>query len=180
VNFPAGSGAPPLITLDALTSLSTRIEEGVRHFSGIATYQKTLAIDDVRFAQGRRLALDLGEVQVMARVTLNGHDLGILWRPPYVVDVTDAARPGENALTVAIVNLWPNRLIGDEYLPEDSDRNGNGTLKSWPEWLLAGQPSPAGRFTFSSWRLWKKTDFLPPSGLLGPLVLRSSVRLTAP
>lgn len=180
VNFPAGSGAPPFITLDALTSLSTRLEEGVRHFSGIATYQKTLAIDDVRFAQGRRLALDLGEVQVMARVTLNGHDLGILWRPPYVVDVTDAARPGENALTVAIVNLWPNRLIGDENLPEDSDRNGNGTLKSWPEWLLAGQPSPAGRFTFSSWRLWKKTDLLPPSGLLGPLVLRSSVRLTAP
>jgi hypothetical protein len=68
--------------------------------------------------------------------------------------------------------LWPNRLIGDEQLHEDSDRNNDGTLKSWPAWLLAGKPSPSGRSTFSMRRLWKKDDALLPSGLLGPVRLR--------
>jgi len=68
-------------------------------------------------------------------------------------------------------SLWPNRLIGDEQLPEDSDRNPDGTLKSWPSWLIADKPSPTGRYTFSIWRLWKKNDALLESGLLGPVKL---------
>ena len=62
-------------------------------------------------------------------------------------------------------------MIGDERLPEDSERNPNGTLKSWPEWLAEGKPSPTGRQTFTSWRLWKEDDPLQPSGLLGPVRL---------
>jgi len=69
------------------------------------------------------------------------------------------------------VNLWPNRLIGDEQLPEDSERNPDGTLKQWPQWVLDGKPSPSGRFTFTSWRLWKKNDALLESGLIGPVQL---------
>jgi hypothetical protein len=180
VRFPPNSGAPSEITLSELASLSLHADSGVRHFSGTATYQKTLTIDAARFGAGRRLTLDLGDVQVMARVTLNGRDLGILWRAPYAIDITDAARPGDNTLEIAVVNLWPNRLIGDEQLPEDSERNKNGTLKAWPKWLLAGDPSPTGRLTFSSWRLWKKDDPLPPSGLLGPVTIRSSFRLPEP
>ena len=179
VRFPAGSGAPPEIALGALASLSLQADPGVRHFSGIATYRKTLVLDAARFGEGHRLSLDLGEVQVMARVSLNGRDLGILWRPPYAMDITAAARPGDNELEIAVVNLWANRLIGDEQLPEDSDRNKNGTLRNWPRWLLEGQLSPTGRLTFSSWRLWKKEDPLPPSGLLGPVTLRTSFRLRA-
>lgn len=110
----------------------------------------------------------------MAQVRLNGKDLGILWTPPFAVDVTDVLKPGPNQLEIDVVNLWPNRLIGDEQLPEDSDRNPDGTLKSWPAWVLDGNPSPTGRSTFSMWRLWKKDDALLPSGLLGPVKLRSS------
>jgi hypothetical protein len=105
----------------------------------------------------------------MADVTLNGKLLGILWKPPFRVDVTEALRPGENTLELRVVNLWINRMIGDEQLPEDSDRNPSGNLKSWPSWLAEGKPSPAGRYTFTSWRLWKKDDPLVESGLLGPV-----------
>ena len=118
------------------------------------------------FASARR-------VSVMAQVILNGNDLGILWNPPFRVDVTEALRPGANTLQIKVVNLWINRQIGDEQLPEDSDRNPEGNLKSWPEWLKKGLSSPTGRFTFSSWRLWKKSDPLVESGLLGPVILRT-------
>jgi len=79
--------------------------------------------------------LDLGQVEVIARVSLNDRDLGILWHTPFRVDITEAARPGENTLEVEVTNLWPNRMIGDEQLPEDSERRNNGTLVRWPEWL---------------------------------------------
>jgi hypothetical protein len=88
------------------------------------------------------------------------------------VEVTGVLQRSENTLEIKVVNLWVNRMIGDEKLPEDSERNPNGTLKAWPAWLAEGKPSPAGRFTFTSWRLWKKDDPLAPSGLLGPVTLQ--------
>ncbi len=119
--------------------------------------------------QSRRLYLDLGSVAVMADVWLNGKDLGILWKTPYRLEVTDAARSGENVLKVKVVNLWVNRMIGDEQLPEDSDRNPDGALRTWPKWLNEGKPSPTGRHAFTTWRLWKKGDSLAASGLIGPV-----------
>ena len=126
-------------------------------------------------AKGRRLYLDLGKVDVMAQVKFNGKDLGVLWRPPFRCDITHVAKAGDNQLEVQVVNLWPNRMIGDEQLPEDSERNPNGTLKKWPQWVLDDKPSPTGRYTFTTWRLWKKDDALLPSGLLGPVRLVTSV-----
>jgi len=64
------------------------------------------------------LWLDLGRVEVMAEVRLNGQDLGILWKPPYRVDIGEAAKAGDNTLEIKVVNLWINRQIGDEFLPE--------------------------------------------------------------
>jgi hypothetical protein len=122
----------------------------------------------------------LGKVEVMAAVKLNGKDLGILWKEPYRVEVTGALKSGENALEVEVVNLWINRMIGDEQLPEDSERNPNGTLKQWPPWLQEGKPSPTGRFTFTSWRLWQKDSPLVESGLLGPVKLRATQRMVTP
>jgi hypothetical protein len=77
----------------------------------------------------------------------------------------------ENVLEIQVTNLWPNRLIGDAQLPDDQERNPNGTLSKWPEWLLQGQPIPHGRETFCLWNLWKKDDALQPSGLIGPVKL---------
>ncbi|MCX6926444.1 MAG: hypothetical protein NT154_25035 [Verrucomicrobia bacterium] len=67
-------------------------------------------------------------MEVMARVKLNGHDLGLLWHAPFQLDITGALCSGENQLEVRVINLWPNRMVGDEQLPEDSDRNADGTL----------------------------------------------------
>jgi len=120
-------------------------------------------------AASPRTFLDLGKVAVMAEVKLNGKDLGILWKPPYRVDVTSALKKGENQLEIKVVNLWINRQIGDEQLPEDSERRADGFLKTWPAWLKEGKPSPTGRYAFSTWRLWKKGDALVESGLLGPV-----------
>jgi hypothetical protein len=62
-------------------------------------------------------------------------------------------------------------MIGDEFLPEDSSRNDNGTLKEWPQWANEDKPSRTGRHTFTSWRLYKKDSPLQPSGLIGPVQL---------
>lgn len=169
LRFPSGWGAPAEISLDELTPWNRHSDAGVKYFSGAATYSKIITIPALK--NGQRPWLDLGNVRVMARVRLNGRDLGILWKPPYRVDLSPAAKESENTLEIEVVNLWVNRLIGDEQLPEDSERKPNGTLKKWPQWLLDGKPSPAGRLTFSSWRLWKKDDPLQDSGLLGPVKL---------
>lgn len=127
-------------------------------------------------AEASRLGL---EVNMNNDAGWNGSDLGLMWKPPFRADVTDLIKAGENRLEVKVVNLWPNRMIGDELLPEDSQRNANGTLKEWRDWLAEGKPSPTGRQTFTSWRLWKKDDPLLQSGLLGPvrIVAAESVEL---
>ena len=173
IDFPPTEGAPAHANLPKLASWSENPDPGVRYFSGTATYRKTIDLPARLLVKGRRVALDLGRVEVIARVVLNGKDLGILWKAPFRVDVTGVARPGANTLEVPVTNLWPNRLIGDEQLPEDSKRNGNGTLREWPQWVQDGKPSPTGRFTFTSWRLWRKRDAVLPSGLLGPVRVMS-------
>ena len=87
------------------------------------------------------------------------------------MNVTAAARAGTNRLQVKVTNLWPNRLIGDEQLPADREWSGK-QLTAWPQWFLDGQPSPSGRYTFTTWHHWTKGDALLPSGLLGPVTLR--------
>jgi hypothetical protein len=67
-------------------------------------------------------------------------------------------------------------MIGDESLPADTERNDNGTVKTWPQWLLDGEASPTGRHTFATWRHWGKDDPLLPSGLLGPVTIEVEAR----
>lgn len=174
VRFPPNWGAPHGVTLEQLASWSEHPDPGVRHFSGTASYSTTFDLPPDMHGEGKRVGLDLGKVEVMARVNLNGKDLGVLWREPYRLDVTGAVKPGKNQLKVEVVNLWVNRLIGDEQLPEDSERHPNGTLKEWPSWVQEGKASPTGRFTFTTWRLWGKDAPLKESGLLGPVTLRTS------
>lgn len=174
VSFPPRWGAPEKITLDKLASWSQHADPGVKYFSGTAVYQKKFGVPAGITGKTRRIHLDLGNVAVMAKVSLNGKDLGILWKPPFRVDVTDALQNGENLLEVSVVNLWINRLIGDELLPDDCERNADGSLLKWPAWLQEGKPSPTGRVTFATWRLWSKTDPLQESGLIGPVRILTS------
>ncbi len=175
LSFPAGWGAPPQVTLDRLISWPEHADNGVRYFSGTATYRRAISIPAGMLGAGRALYLDLGRVAVIAEVKLNGKDLGILWKPPFRVEITDAAQAGDNTLEVRVTNLWPNRLIGDEQLPADMEWAGPRLVK-WPEWLLAGRPSPTGRFTAITRRHWNKDDPLMESGLLGPVRLAPAVR----
>jgi hypothetical protein len=181
LRFPPGKGAPERVTLETLVPWDEHPEAGVRYFSGTASYRTSIEVPQRMFTRGKRVTLDLGRVEVIARVVLNGKDLGILWKAPFRLDVTDALHAGANTLEVEVTNLWPNRMIGDEQLPEDSSRWDNGTLKEWPTWLASDKPSPTGRFTFTSWRLWAKDSPLLPSGLIGPvqLVAQDALPITA-
>lgn len=169
---PEWGGPAEPIKFEKLEDWSQHRHPGIRHYSGTAVYRARFTAPGSPLPASRFL-LDLGRVAVMAQVKVNGNDCGIAWKPPYRVDITQAVRAGENELEIAVVNLWINRMIGDEQLPEDSERNPNGTLKSWPAWLVEGKPSPTGRYTFTSWRLWKKDDPLVESGLLGPVTLQT-------
>ena len=126
---------------------------------------------------GQKLLLDLGTVRVLARVILNRKELVTLWKPPFVADISSAAKPGENLLEVKVVNLWLNRIIGDEQLPPDCEWKPSilapgRRLTEWPKWFLEGKPGPTGRQTFATWNYWSKDSPLSESGLLGPVSLK--------
>jgi hypothetical protein len=174
LSFPPNWGAPQHVTFDKLMSWADSADSGVKYFSGTATYSKEMDIPAADLRSGHRLWLDLGRVKNLAEIFLNGKPLGILWKPPFRVDVTGVASPGKNKLEIRVTNLWPNRLIGDEQLPDDREWNGK-RLKEWPQWVLDGKPSPTGRFTFTTWHHWTKDDALLESGLIGPVRLISAV-----
>ena len=173
LKFPPKWGAPTSVTLDKLISWTDHPDDGVRYFSGTASYERELVIAADRLKGARELWLDLGVVKNFAEVSLNGQHFGVLWKPPFRENITAAAQPGVNHLVVKVTNLWPNRLIGDEQLPRDSEWDGQ-QLKQWPQWLLDGKPSPTGRLTFTTWHHWTKDSALLESGLLGPVTLRTA------
>ena len=174
LRFQANRGAPAEATFDHLISWPDYPDPGIRHFSGTATTSTTFELPKTYLAEKREVWLDLGGVEVIAEVRLNGRNLGILWHRPFRIEVSAALRSGSNTLDVDVTNLWVNRLIGDEPLPDDCEWTGNA-LTRWPAWLATGKPRPAtGRVTFTTWKHWKANDPLLPSGLLGPVTLHAA------
>jgi len=147
VSFPPNWGAPPSIHLEGLTSWTKHSDEGVKYFSGTATYTKEIEARREWFRPGAKLVLDLGEVKEIAEVSVNGKPLGILWKPLFQADVTAALKPGRNHLEIKITNLWLNRLVGDR------------------------QPSAEKKYTFITFQHYTKDTPLLDSGLLGPVRL---------
>ncbi len=184
VAFPPHLGAPDHISLDHLISWPAYELDGVKYFSGTATYRKQLLLSASLLQPGLRLFLDLGKVKNLAELKLNGQDLGILWKPPFRVEITGQAREGENDLEIQVTNLWQNRLIGDEQLPEDVEWVPSGNearLKEWPQWFLNGIPRPsADRITFTTWRHLTKDSPLDESGLIGPVMLQPVREVAVP
>lgn len=185
VAFQPGRGAPAAIELPALQSLHLQAEAGVKYFAGTASYTHRLEVPAGFLAPGRQVVLDLGRVEVLAEVWLNGTRAGEVWKEPYRLDVTAAVRAGSNDLEVRVTNLWPNRLIGDEQLPPENDyglrdEQGNdphGIVKL-PDWYRDGKPKPpGGRVGFTTWRFYDKDEPLLASGLLGPVRLLNPARV---
>jgi hypothetical protein len=177
LRFPPNWGAPAMVTLERLTSWTEHSDQGVRYFSGTATYAKSFEVPAAWLEPGRVVALDLGSVKNLATVAINGEDLGVWWKPPFAADVTKALRVGTNTLEVRVTNLWVNRLVGDEQWPADCEWDG-AKLARWPQWLLDGQPRPvAERRTFTTWKHYDRDSALLPSGLLGPVRLWAGQRI---
>jgi hypothetical protein len=174
VSFDPKWGGPTVpVTFTNLQDWSRHDDLGIRYYSGTAVYRTTF--QSAKYEALGRLYLSLGMLKNVAAVRLNGHDLGTVWCSPWRVDITEDVQPGSNVLEITVANLWPNRLIGDEQLPEDATwaMTGFGTaqLKAWPDWLLGQAQRTNGRYGFASWKHWNKDAPLLPSGLLGPVVV---------
>ena len=175
VSFINGMGAPSKTTFDELLSWSNRQEQDIKYYSGAAVYRKDISISKEMLGKNKKLKLDLGKVEIMSEVKVNGKFLGVLWKAPYCCDITDALKVGTNTIEIKVVNLWVNRMIGDEQLPDSSERKktNNGSLLSWPKWITEGKSNPTNRYSFTTWKLWKKDSPLVESGLLGPVKIIS-------
>jgi len=119
VRFPPNLGAPKSRVFEKLVSWTDIPDDGIKYFSGTATYLKEFEVPASMLSEGLRLELDLGKVRNVADVTLNGKHLGILWKPPYACEVTGLVQSGKNELKIEITNLWANRLVGDSKLPRE-------------------------------------------------------------
>ncbi|HEY2033145.1 MAG TPA: glycosyl hydrolase [Rhizomicrobium sp.] len=147
VSFQPNRGAPAQATFDHLQSWSDSSDPGVRYFSGTGVYTKHFTLP--AGIKGP-LTLDLGDLSEVADVKLNGRDLGILWNPPFTVDIRGAAHAGDNILQIEVANLWVNRLIGDM------------------------QPGTTKKYTFTTIPTYQADAPLRTSGLLGPVRILTS------
>jgi hypothetical protein len=119
LSFPPNFGAPPKIQATKLESWTVNSDQGVKYFSGTATYTKTVQAPQGWFHPGTKVMLDLGMVKDLAEVSINGKALGILWKAPYQVDATGILKAGANRLEIKVTNEWTNRQIGDRLAPPE-------------------------------------------------------------
>lgn len=190
VTFDPKWGGPKKIQFDKLVDWSKHPEKSVKYYSGTAAYRQQFDMPATGNASPK-LFIDLGQVYNLARVTLNGKSIGVVWCAPWRLELPAALlQKQDNELTIEVVNTWVNRLIGDEQEPEDCEliewdpdtkrkgsydlHVGSRGLKDLPDWVVNGGKRPsAGRYTFTTWRFYDKTAPLRPSGLLGPVKIIS-------
>jgi hypothetical protein len=146
VDFDPSWGGPASVRFDALTDWTQHANEGIKYYSGRASYANSFELKPVR---GKRYWLQLNDVKDvgMAAVQLNGQDIGFTWTKPFRVDITDALKAGRNRLEITVVNSWQNRLIGDRGKAQ-KQRYTKTNIKIRDDWKLR------------------------PSGLLGPVEIR--------
>ena len=145
LNFQKDRGAPAEISIDTLTSWTDYKDAGIKYFSGTGIYTKSINAGIDWFKKGARLWIDLGEVNNLAEVMVNGKSIGVVWKKPFRVEVTEALKAGENHLDIKVTNLWVNRLIGDQ------------------------QPGIEKKYTYTTWKAYDADSPLLPSGLIGPV-----------
>ena len=142
LSFQEGRGAPSTLELSELKSLSENSDPGVKYFSGTTTY-KTSFVSTVTGPA----YIDLGRVENIAEVVLNGKSQGLAWKKPFKLSL-DGLLNGENILEVKVTNTWVNRLIGD------------------------AQPNVTAKITYTTMPFYQANSSLLQSGLLGPVVIK--------
>lgn len=143
LRFPAGWGAPGRMELtELLPWRALRMPDEGRAFSGTAVYETTFDLREPL----KSCTLDLGRVEMIAAVTVNGRQVQTLWAPPYRTEIAEYLREGENRLRIEVTGTWFNRLV------YDAGRDP-GERKTW----VIRWPSP--------------DEPLRDSGLLGPVRL---------
>jgi hypothetical protein len=147
VAFDPKWGGPEKVTFEKLDDWTKRPEEGIKYYSGTAVYKKTFDLADLPLLPKKGVFLDLGTVNHLARVCLNGKDLGVVWTAPWRVDISGVVKEKGNELEIEVVNTWLNRLVGDAHLPAEKRlaKTNVGYPPNYP---------------------------LMPSGLLGPITVK--------
>ncbi|MDP2336497.1 MAG: glycosyl hydrolase [Bacteroidota bacterium] len=165
VSFDPKWGGPKNVIFTQLDDWIRRPEDGIKYYSGIAVYHNSIQLPE-KFVSDKNseLFLDLGEVFNLARIWVNGKDMGVVWTPPFRLKISDALIAGNNLIEIEVANLWPNRLIGDENFPDDGIKN-----HKWPDWLINNQSRTSGRYTFTMAKFYEKDSELLKSGLIGPV-----------
>lgn len=149
LEFPDIWGAPQTATFPELISWTESETEGIRYFSGVGTYHKTFdfTFEESELGSEYRVYLNLGDLEKVGEVWLNGDPLGITWAKPHEYDITEYIQSGNNALIIEIANVWANRVIGDARTGEDFTTTNITNVRGTP---------------------WEEVS-LVPSGLLGPV-----------
>jgi hypothetical protein len=150
VSFDTAWGGPEKIRFDKLVLWNEHPDDGIRYYSGTAEYRTSFNLTAEQY-RNKRVCLELGEMYNLAEVYINGQSAGVWWQPPFSKDITGMLRDGENRLELKVVNLWPNRLIGDQSLPEEQ------------------------RFTKTNIRKFTVEHPLRPSGLAGPVRIKTYI-----
>ncbi len=148
LHFSEGVGAPQSATFPVLKSLTESDDPGVKYFSGTASYSTTVNLSAKQLKGLKGVDIDLGDVQNMADVFVNGQHVGFIWKAPFRLDgVLSALKAGNNTIEIKVTNTWPNRLIGD------------------------AQPDVEKKYTYTSGNFYNAQAPLRPAGLLGPVKL---------
>ena len=160
-----------------LKDFSLSNDSRIKYFAGSAKYTIAFQHKESKIIPGNQYILDLGTMNDIASIKLNGIDVGVTWYPPFVMDVTKAIKTGSNLLEITVTNNWANRLIGDEKEPADfewgADRGELGrAMKSFPDWFVNKKTRPStGRKSFVLWYYYRSDSQLKPAGLVGPVKL---------
>lgn len=145
VEFLDGMGAPQRASFDHLRSFTESQDPAIRFYSGRARY--TIDFDLPQGALLDGALLNLGQVGDMARINLNGQDLGVLWSETPEIQTGGHLREGTNRLQITVASYWQNRLIGDR------------------------QPGATPQ-TFAIISPYTAATPLRPAGLMGPVTLK--------
>ena len=148
LSFESGLGAPSTAVFDQLMSYTESTDPAIKYYAGTVTYRNAFTLKKKQLKKVESFEIDLGSVKNLARVTVNGHDLGVAWKSPFRLTIpVEYLQAGENTLEVKVINLWPNRIIGDL------------------------QPDAVQKWTYTASNWYTADSPLLPSGLLGPVVL---------